>query len=183
MSAKIVNLITIRTPINFITIGAWGLMLGHGYRSHYSENALSSTLTIWITFIAIVLSEYNAAFLCHCFFYIFNDMAADMQIWALHTRSQCRVSDTQMTVKALGPLVIFSRRFCIYQPFLVENVLKWIRQTEGPYPSSRQIMILEHVHVLLYHNILNYSLQNLRNITDPTCKESCGTKDPIWREG
>ena len=28
-----------------------------------------------------------------------------MQIWALLTRTQCRVSDTQVTVKALGPLV------------------------------------------------------------------------------
>ena len=30
---------------------------------------------------------------------------ADIQIWALLTRSQCRVSDAQVTVKACGPLV------------------------------------------------------------------------------
>ena len=42
-------------------------------------------------------------------FHLFVDVAADMQICALHTRSRCRVSDTQVTVKALGPLVIFSR--------------------------------------------------------------------------
>ena len=33
VSAKIVNFITIGTPINFITIGAWGLMLGMLYES------------------------------------------------------------------------------------------------------------------------------------------------------
>ena len=52
--------------VNFITIGAEGLMLRLGYMSHYSEYALSSTLSIYIILIAIVLSEYNAAFLCHC---------------------------------------------------------------------------------------------------------------------
>ena len=38
-------------------------------------------------------------------FHSFYDVADDMQIWALMTRSQCRVSDTQMTVRVLGPLV------------------------------------------------------------------------------
>ena len=52
--------------VNFITTGVGGLILGHGYISHYSEYALSSALSIYITLIAIVLSEYNAAFLCHC---------------------------------------------------------------------------------------------------------------------
>ena len=37
------------------------------YRS-YVENALSSTLSIYSTVIAIVFREYNAAFLCHCRF-------------------------------------------------------------------------------------------------------------------
>ena len=60
--------------VNFITIGAGGLMLGRGYISHYSEYALSSTLSIYITLIAIVLREYNAAFLCHCWFFIYSIM-------------------------------------------------------------------------------------------------------------
>ena len=38
-------------------------------------------------------------------FYLFYDGAFDMQIWALLTRSQCRISDTRVTVKAHGPLV------------------------------------------------------------------------------
>ena len=38
---------------------------------------------------------------CHLFY----DGAVDIQIWALLTRSQCKVSDTQVTVKACGPLV------------------------------------------------------------------------------
>ena len=33
-------------------------------------------------------------------FHLFYDGAVDIQIWALLTRSQCKVSDTQVTVKA-----------------------------------------------------------------------------------
>ena len=50
---------------NFITIGSGGLMLGLGNISHYSEYALSSTLSIYNTLIVFVLREYKAAFLCH----------------------------------------------------------------------------------------------------------------------
>ena len=50
--------------VNFITLGAGGLMLGRGYISHYSEYALSSTLSIYSTLIAIILKEYNVGFLC-----------------------------------------------------------------------------------------------------------------------
>ena len=33
-------------------------------------------------------------------FYLFYDWPVDMQIWGLLTRGQCRVSDTQVNVKA-----------------------------------------------------------------------------------
>ena len=36
----------------------------------------------------------------------YNNGAVDMQICALLTRIQCKVSDTQVTVKACGPLVL-----------------------------------------------------------------------------
>ena len=51
--------------VNFLTIGAGGLMLGCGDISHKNEYVLSSTLSIYmyITLIAIVLG--NAAFQCH----------------------------------------------------------------------------------------------------------------------
>ena len=52
--------------VNFITHGAGVLMLGRGLISHYCEYVSSSTLSIYITLIAIVLREYNVAFLCHC---------------------------------------------------------------------------------------------------------------------
>ena len=54
--------------VNFITTGAGGLMLGRSNISHYTEYALSSTLSIYMYIIltAIVLREYNAAFLCLC---------------------------------------------------------------------------------------------------------------------
>ena len=40
-------------------------------------------------------------------FDLFYDGAVDIKIWAPLTRSQCKVSDTQVTVKACGPLVFF----------------------------------------------------------------------------
>ena len=49
----------------------------------------------------------NIMLLCYATadFHLFYDVAADVQKWALLTRSQCRVSDTQVPVKTLGPLV------------------------------------------------------------------------------
>ena len=49
--------------VNFMTPGAGVLMLGRGHISHYSEYVLSSTLSIYSTLIAIVLRDYDAAFL------------------------------------------------------------------------------------------------------------------------
>ena len=51
--------------INFMTRRAGVLMLGHGHICHYSEYVLSSTLSIYSTSIAIVLRDYDAAFLYH----------------------------------------------------------------------------------------------------------------------
>ena len=39
--------------------------------------------------------------------FIYNNNGAEMQICALLTRIQCKVSDAQVTVKACGPLVCF----------------------------------------------------------------------------
>ena len=39
------------------------------------------------------------------FDFYYNNGAVDMQICTLLTRIQCKVSDTQVTVKACGPLV------------------------------------------------------------------------------
>ena len=39
------------------------------------------------------------------FDFYYNNWAVDMQICTLLTRIQCKVSDTQVTVKACGPLV------------------------------------------------------------------------------
>ena len=41
-------------------------------------------------------------------FYSFYDGAVDMQIWVLLTRSQCKVSDSQVTVKACGHLITWT---------------------------------------------------------------------------
>mgnify|MGYP003691389517 CR=1 FL=1 len=50
--------------VNFMTPGA-GVMLGCGHISHYSEYVVSSTLSIYSTLVAIVLRDYDAAFLYH----------------------------------------------------------------------------------------------------------------------
>ena len=39
----------------------------------------------------------------------YNNWAVDMHICALLTRNQCKVSDTQVTLKAWGPLVPMSQ--------------------------------------------------------------------------
>ena len=89
-------------------------MLGRGFMGHYIEYVLSSTLSICITLVAIVLNEYNAVMLLYYAtvdFHLFYDVAADMQIWTLLTRSLCKVSDTQVTAKNYGPLFNSGRPF------------------------------------------------------------------------
>ena len=51
--------------------------------------------------------------------FYYNNGAVNMQICTLHTRIQCKVSDTQVTVKACGPLVFSScSKFLFNQVFL-----------------------------------------------------------------
>ena len=54
--------------VNFMTPGEGVLVLVLGHKRHCSKYALSSTsaLSIDSTLIAIVLRNYNAAFLRHC---------------------------------------------------------------------------------------------------------------------
>ena len=49
--------------VNVMTPGAGVLVLGPCHISHYSEFVLSSTLSIYSTFIAIVLRDCDAAYL------------------------------------------------------------------------------------------------------------------------
>ena len=53
-STKIVNLMTPRAGV---------LMLGRGHISHYSEDVLYSTLSIYSILISILLRDKDAAFL------------------------------------------------------------------------------------------------------------------------
>ena len=50
-------------------------------------------------------------------YHLFYDWAVDIQIWAPLTRSQCKVSDTQVTVKACGSLV----SLVIYKKCMIEK--------------------------------------------------------------
>ena len=54
--------------VNFMTLRAGVLVLGHSYISYYSESVLSSTRSIYSTLIAIVLRDYDVAFLYHHWF-------------------------------------------------------------------------------------------------------------------
>ena len=91
--------------VNFMT--PWGgvLVLRRGHRNHLSEYALSSTLSICSTLIAILLRDNDAAFLCHCWFLFILQWAC----WYMShlTRSPGRVTDTQVTVQAHGSLARF----------------------------------------------------------------------------
>ena len=57
------------------------------------------------TLIAFVWRDYDAAYLFDCWFLFIRWGDVDIQIWALLTRSRCKVSYTQVTVKACEPLV------------------------------------------------------------------------------
>ena len=52
-------------------------------------------------------------------FYLFYDEPVDMQIWDLLTRIEYRASNTQVTIKACGPLVLNCK-------LIVENKIKYI---------------------------------------------------------
>ena len=56
-------------PVNFMTHGARVLMLGRDHISHYSDYALSSSLSIYSSLILTVFRDYNAAFICHFNFF------------------------------------------------------------------------------------------------------------------
>ena len=69
--------------------------LGDGSDKH------KKTVLMMCLLIPITKTAYIAAFLCHCWFLFIYDGAVDL------TRSQCTVSDTQVTGKTHGPLVYF----------------------------------------------------------------------------
>ena len=56
-------------------------------------------------------------------FNLFYDGDVDIQIWPHLTRSQCKVSDTQVTVKACGPLVS-SKNHILIQKVFFDNLKK-----------------------------------------------------------
>ena len=67
---------------------------------------------------------YKQHFDCFCVkgsytivdFYLFNNGAVDMQIWSLLRRSQCKISDTKVTIEALGP---FIKDVCVLSTFVL----------------------------------------------------------------
>ena len=63
-------------------------------------------------------------------FHLFYDGAVDIQIWALLTRCQCKISDAQVILKACGPLV-FLIDLQIKPLFLFEKPQKILKK--GPY--------------------------------------------------
>ena len=64
-------------------------------------------------------------------FYLFYNGVVDMKIWALLTRSQCKVSDTQVTVKACGLLVCLPKgsQKMYEPPYSMLIVHRWINKS------------------------------------------------------
>ena len=51
--------------VNFMAPRAGDLIIGRGHISHYGEFVVSSPLSLYSTLLAILLSDYDAAFLYH----------------------------------------------------------------------------------------------------------------------
>ena len=73
--------------------------------------------------IAFVFRDYNMLLDAISDFYLFNDRAVDMQIWAPLTKSEFRVSDTQVTVKACGLVVSKVRLLRVYNNVTMDEEL------------------------------------------------------------
>ena len=100
---------------------------------HYMYLQLYQYTTHWLLLYKGIIMLLSCAIVD---FYQFYDMAVDMQIWALLTKSQCRVSDTHVTVKACGPLVkihinciknFFEMHVCLnlYETPKIANSFDW----------------------------------------------------------
>ena len=68
-----------------------------------------------------------------------NNNGAEMQICALLTRIQCKISDAQVTVKACGPLVFYVMKLCILTPIYRYAIyfLFQISQFVDNFPNSK----------------------------------------------
>ena len=102
-------------------------------------------------------------------FYLFYDGAVDIQIWALLTRSQCKVSDTQVTVKACGPLVkinighnfkiINIRALILHMNISCDKIILLVSRylSLGPRPSLELAIIggicVSQTHLVLFRKI------------------------------
>ena len=96
-----------------MTSGEGVLVLGRGHIRHFSEYALSSTISIYSTLIVIVLWDYTAVFLCHCViveFYLFYYGADDMQIWVLWLK----ITVESLILRCpLMPACLFFKKMCV----------------------------------------------------------------------
>ena len=114
-------------------------------------------------------------------FHLFYDGAVDIQIWALLTRSECKVSDTQVIFKAHGPLIInyldlfhlcvciyffcyFFNIFCQRHPFLTSwFFLKYHYRWRTHIFDTVPLMVLENVFSLVFHHY-TYTLRFFKGV-------------------
>ena len=108
------------------------------HMSHCSKYALYSTQLIYSALIAIVFRDYNAVFQCHCWFLFILWWACWYWIWAHLARRQCRVSVTQVTVKACKCFDICD--FDFFNFLLTQQMFK---KHVGD-NSDKQIRIMDH---------------------------------------
>ena len=104
--------------VNFMTPGAGVMMLGRGHISH-CQYVVFSTLSIYSTLITIVLMDYDAVFLYHCWFSFF--------LWWGCWYTNINPSDKKVSVKSLilrllfrpvGLLLNFVNVFSLFRNYL-----------------------------------------------------------------
>ena len=130
--------------VNLITPGSGVLMLGRGHISHIVK--MYYPLLCQYTAHSLLLCEGIMMLLSYTMvdFHLFYDGAVDIQIWALLTRSQCKASDTQVTVNACWPLVFFliCLQGLIWLIFLYSLLLKPLSGEDSQGKINQSILTL-----------------------------------------
>ena len=90
-------------------------------------------------------------------FHLFFDGAVDIQIWAPPTRSQFKVCDSQVTVKACGPLVWnITRCQAIYHLLPVPSLVRaWFHDSAGD-TDFYQMSLSQSESTILHESIISW---------------------------
>ena len=98
-----------KTTLLYLTLDLWWMFEFFIYYYLIFIEPRGGIIPEGTVLVANELRGYNAIFLCILLILIYSMMhgSFDMLIWTFLTRSQCRVSDTQLTIKTSESLVNF----------------------------------------------------------------------------